>query len=99
MLKLVDSAQVESQNFLRENSASVYIHKVEGRIAEERERASHYLDEETKEAIVHVVEDELIRKHMQTIVEVCLFPFHDPHFRLRVFPFMHKLLDVFHLGL
>ncbi|CAG0907401.1 unnamed protein product, partial [Darwinula stevensoni] len=65
----IDFYRVESQNFLRENSASVYIHKVEGRIAEERERASHYLDEDTKEAIVHVVEDELIRKHMQTIVE------------------------------
>ncbi|CAG0901378.1 unnamed protein product [Darwinula stevensoni] len=66
----IDFYRVESQNFLRENSASVYIHKVEGRIAEERERASHYLDEDTKEAIVHVVEDELIRKHMQTIVEM-----------------------------
>lgn len=62
--------QVESQKFLAENSASVYIKRVEARINEESERAKHYLDESTEPRIVEVVEEELIKKHMKTIVEV-----------------------------
>ncbi|XP_057368475.1 cullin-3-A-like [Daphnia carinata] len=60
----------ESQRFLGENSASVYIKKVEARINEESERAKHYLDESTEQRIVAVVEEELIQKHMKTIVEM-----------------------------
>lgn len=63
---------MESQKFLEENSASVYINKVEQRINEEAERAKHYLDESTEDLIVKVVEEELISKHMKTIVEVHL---------------------------
>lgn len=62
---------MESQKFLAENSASVYIKKVEARICEESERAKHYLDESTEPRIVEVVEEELIKIHMKTIVEVC----------------------------
>lgn len=62
--------KMESQKFLAENSASVYIKKVEARINEEAERAKHYLDDSTEEYIVEVVETELIKKHMKTIVEV-----------------------------
>ncbi|KAG8330378.1 Cullin-3 [Homalodisca vitripennis] len=62
--------RMESQKFLAENSASVYIKKVEARINEEAERAKHYLDESTESRIVEVVEDELIKKHMKTIVEL-----------------------------
>ncbi|KAF5287723.1 hypothetical protein FQA39_LY15743 [Lamprigera yunnana] len=62
--------KVESQKFLAENSASVYIKKVEARINEESERAKHYLDESTESRIVEVVEEELIKKHMKTIVEM-----------------------------
>ncbi|CAG0912766.1 unnamed protein product [Notodromas monacha] len=65
-----DTLALESQKFLAENSASVYIRKVEGRILEEAERAKHYLDESTEVQIVRVVEDELIKKHMKTIVEM-----------------------------
>lgn len=61
---------MESQKFLAENSASVYIKKVEARINEEAERAKHYLDESTETRIVEVVEEELIKKHMKTIVEM-----------------------------
>ena len=46
--------QMESQKFLAENSASVYIKKVEQRINEEAERATHYLDKSTEERIVKV---------------------------------------------
>ena len=45
---------MESQNFLAENSASVYIRKVEARINEEAERAVHYLDKSTEDPIVKV---------------------------------------------
>ncbi|KAG0712271.1 Cullin-3 [Chionoecetes opilio] len=62
--------RMESQKFLAENSASVYIKRVEARISEEAERAKHYLDESTERRIVEVVEEELIKKHMKTIVEM-----------------------------
>jgi len=61
---------LESELFLAENSASVYIWKVEARINEERERSRHCLDSSSEAAIVKVVEDELISKHMKTIVEM-----------------------------
>ncbi|KAL9963581.1 hypothetical protein ACROYT_G027104 [Oculina patagonica] len=62
--------KLEGQKFLAENSASVYIQKVEARINEESERAKHYLDPTTEDPIVKVVEEELIRKHMKTVVEM-----------------------------
>ncbi|KAF2359059.1 Cullin N-terminal [Trinorchestia longiramus] len=62
--------KMESQKFLAENSASVYIKRVELRIQEEADRAKHYLDENTEKRIVEVVEEELIKKHMKTIVEM-----------------------------
>ncbi|XP_069367318.1 cullin-3-B-like [Paralichthys olivaceus] len=62
--------QMESQKVLAENSASVYIKKVEARINEEIERVMHCLDKSTEEPIVKVVERELISKHMKTIVEM-----------------------------
>lgn len=62
--------RMESQKFLAENSASVYIKKVEARINEEAERATHYLDQSTEEPIVKVLEEELISKHMKTIIEM-----------------------------
>ena len=61
---------MESQKFLAENSASVYIKKVEARIHEEGERATHYLDKTTEGPIINVLEEELVSKHMKTIVEV-----------------------------
>lgn len=66
----VSSVQMESQKFLAENCASVYIKKVEARINEEIERVMHCLDKSTEEPIVKVVERELISKHMKTIVEM-----------------------------
>jgi cullin 3 len=62
--------KVESEKFLRENSASVYIKKVEQRINDEAERAKHYLDPSTEKQIVAVIEEELIQKHLKTIVEM-----------------------------
>ncbi|CAF4735227.1 unnamed protein product, partial [Rotaria sp. Silwood1] len=62
--------RLESQKLLAENSASLYIRKVAARINEEAERAVHYLDKSTEERIVRVLEDELITKHIKTIVEM-----------------------------
>ncbi|XP_028415376.1 cullin-3-A-like [Dendronephthya gigantea] len=62
--------RVEGQKFLTENSASVYIEKVEKRLNEESERAKHYLDPSTEKPITEVLEDELIAKHMKTVVEM-----------------------------
>ena len=61
--------KVESQNFLAENSASVYIHKVEQRIGEERERALHYLDKGTEARIVDVSSLEFIKDVVRKNVE------------------------------
>lgn len=65
-----DFYRMESEKFLADNSASVYIWKVDARIKEERERAKHCLDTVTEDGIVTVVERELISKHMKTIVEM-----------------------------
>ncbi|XP_050527611.1 cullin-3 [Daktulosphaira vitifoliae] len=62
--------KLESQKFLDENSASIYIRKVESRIIEEADRAKHYLDESTESRIVEVIEQELIKRNMKTIVEM-----------------------------
>ncbi|XP_063228534.1 cullin-3 [Bacillus rossius redtenbacheri] len=70
LLQSAEFYKMESQKFLAENSASMYIKKVEARIEEEAERAKHYMDESTEPRIVEVVEEELIRKHMTTIVEM-----------------------------
>nr|CAG4638271.1 EOG090X01NX [Cyclestheria hislopi] len=70
LIQSADFYKLESQKFLAENSASVYIKKVEARIIEEGDRAKHYLDESTESRIVEVVEEELIKKHMKTIVEM-----------------------------
>lgn len=60
--------QQESQKFLAENSASLYVRKVEERLEEEANRARHYLDPSTEPKIVAALEAELIAKQMQTIV-------------------------------
>ncbi len=55
---------------MEENSAEVYIKKVEQRINKEAERAKHYLDNSTELQIVAVLIEELISKHIKTIVEM-----------------------------
>ncbi|XP_045770693.1 cullin-3-B isoform X1 [Maniola jurtina] len=70
LLQSAEFYRMESQKFLAENSAAVYIARVEARISEEAERARHYLDESTEPRIVAVLEHELIERHMKTIVEM-----------------------------
>ncbi|VDN05739.1 unnamed protein product [Thelazia callipaeda] len=62
--------RAESQNFLLENSASVYVKKVEECLMEESNRAKMYLDKGTEQKILEVLDEELINRHMMTIVEM-----------------------------
>jgi len=62
--------KVESQKLIAENSASAYINKCEQIFEEETERARHYLDPLTETSVVQVLEEELVQKHMTTIVEM-----------------------------
>ncbi|CAK5064065.1 unnamed protein product [Meloidogyne enterolobii] len=59
-----------SQKFLAENSACVYIHKVNECLVEEVQRAERYLDKITEAKVIEVLNDELIAKNMVTIVEM-----------------------------
>ncbi|KAM8839512.1 LOW QUALITY PROTEIN: cullin-3-B-like [Synchiropus picturatus] len=70
LVKSEEFYQVESQSLLPECSAIIYIKKVETRIQEEIDRVTHCLDQMTEEVIVKVVENEMIYKHMKTIVEM-----------------------------
>ncbi|RNA24751.1 cullin-3 isoform X1 [Brachionus plicatilis] len=93
--------RLESQNFLAENSASVYIRKCDERIREESERANHYLDKSTESRIVKVLETQLITAHMKTIVDmensgVYHMLKHDKHQDLNC---MYKLLSRVEHGL
>ncbi|CAI4229827.1 unnamed protein product [Auanema sp. JU1783] len=59
-----------SQKFLSENSASVYVQKVEECIEDEAARAKRYLDPSTEAKILDVLDEELISKHMQRIADM-----------------------------
>lgn len=58
------------QKFLAENSASVFVRKVNDCLNEEKERADRYLDPTTEVKIMGVLHDELIVAHMQTVVDM-----------------------------
>ncbi|KAJ8954401.1 hypothetical protein NQ318_011075 [Aromia moschata] len=60
----------QSAEFYKRTVHLYILKKVEARINEESDRAKHYLDESTESRIVEVVEEELIKKHMKTIVEM-----------------------------
>ncbi|KAK0404401.1 hypothetical protein QR680_017439 [Steinernema hermaphroditum] len=62
--------QNESQRFLADNSASVYLRKVEECLAEESQRAKMYLAANTEAKILGVLDTELIMKHMDTIIDM-----------------------------
>ncbi|GMT32261.1 hypothetical protein PFISCL1PPCAC_23558, partial [Pristionchus fissidentatus] len=59
-----------SQKFLAENCASVYVKKVENCLSEETDRAMRYLDKDTKNKLLQVLENVLITQHMQTVVDM-----------------------------
>lgn len=61
---------MESRKCLAEKSADKYLKKVEDRLSEEEERVLRCLDISTGERIIQVVEQEMIIKHMKTIMEM-----------------------------
>jgi cullin 3 len=58
------------QKFLAENSASVFVRKVNECLNDEKERADRYLDGTTEKKIMEVLHQELIIAHMQTVVDM-----------------------------
>lgn len=58
------------QKFLAENSASVFVRKVNDCLHEEKERSDRYLDNVTEAKIMNVLQQELIVSHMQTVVDM-----------------------------
>lgn len=66
-----DFYRSESEAFLAKNpSAILYINKVESRIEEEIARVYHYLNPTTEPKLVKVLEQELICRHIQTILRM-----------------------------
>ncbi|XP_020628565.1 cullin-3-like [Orbicella faveolata] len=62
--------KLKSEILLAESSASVFLQKVETTMREEAERARHLLDPSTEEDIVKIVVEELLYKHMKTVIEM-----------------------------
>uniref|UniRef100_A0A915CPN1 Cullin family profile domain-containing protein n=1 Tax=Ditylenchus dipsaci TaxID=166011 RepID=A0A915CPN1_9BILA len=59
-----------SQKFLTENSASVYVRKVNECLSEESQRAERYLDKVTEAKIINVLNEELVTKHLMSVVDM-----------------------------
>ncbi|KAI6192410.1 CULLIN-2 domain-containing protein [Aphelenchoides bicaudatus] len=59
-----------ADEFLKSNSAPIYVDKVNECLADEKRRADRYLDKITEDKILDVVKSELIEKHLETIVKM-----------------------------
>lgn len=62
---------MEYQKYKQENSAAVFLKMAGRRLQEEVERTKNFLHESTIVKISKVVEDALVKHHMQEIIEVC----------------------------
>ncbi|RZS00016.1 hypothetical protein BHM03_00029656 [Ensete ventricosum] len=60
----------ESQVLMERCHCGEYLQMVERRLREEKERASHYLDDSTEPKIISIVEEEMIAKHMRSLVHM-----------------------------
>eukprot|EP00753_Platysulcus_tardus_P005775 PLAT13692.1.p1 GENE.PLAT13692.1~~PLAT13692.1.p1 ORF type:complete len:740 (+),score=386.09 PLAT13692.1:52-2271(+) len=60
----------ESQLFLDSNACPDYLLKAEARIDEEAQRVRHYLDDSTESKLREIVDNELVRVHAKTLVEM-----------------------------
>ncbi|CDW52179.1 cullin 3 [Trichuris trichiura] len=70
LLRSAEFFQRESNAYLSEENASVYIRKVNQRIIEESYFAKHYMDSKTECKVISVLEAEMISKHMNAVVEM-----------------------------
>ncbi|CAG8500314.1 7437_t:CDS:10 [Cetraspora pellucida] len=62
--------RVEGQMLVGECDAPEYMKKVEKRLNEEEQRVRHYLSPTTEPKIRNIVEEELISKHLKTVIEM-----------------------------
>ncbi|KAK3829359.1 MAG: Cullin [Benniella sp.] len=62
--------RVESDDLVRRFDPPEYMRKVENRLDEEHERCSYYLTEKTEPKIREIVEQEMIAKHLKTVMEM-----------------------------
>lgn len=62
--------RVEGQMLVGECDAPEYMKKVEKRLIEEEQRVRHYLSPSTEPKIRSIVEEELISKHLKTVIEM-----------------------------
>ncbi|KAJ7970970.1 Cullin [Quillaja saponaria] len=65
-----DFYHLESQQFIESCDCGDYLKKAEGRLNEEMERVSHYLDARSEAKITNVVEKEMIENHMHILVHM-----------------------------
>ncbi|KAF9937420.1 Cullin-3 [Modicella reniformis] len=62
--------KVESDDLVRRFDPPEYMRKVEDRLKEEHERCTFYLTEKTEPKIREIVEQEMIAKHLKTVMEM-----------------------------
>ena len=60
----------ESAKWIEEDSCPDYMKKAEKRLQEEHERAVAYLDKNTEQKLIRVVETELIANHQKSLLEM-----------------------------
>ena len=60
----------ESAKWIQEDSCPDYMKKAEKRLEEETERAVAYLDKNTEQKLIRVVETELIANHQKSLLEM-----------------------------
>ncbi|OLL22620.1 Cullin-3 [Neolecta irregularis DAH-3] len=61
---------IEAATLIAEYSASAYLQHVERRLREEKQRTQHYITATSEPKIRAIVEQQLIGRHMQTIMEM-----------------------------
>ncbi|CAG8512957.1 3575_t:CDS:10 [Acaulospora morrowiae] len=62
--------RVEGQMLVSDCDAPEYMKKVEKRLNEEEQRVRHYLSQTTEQKIRNIVEEELISKHLKTVIDM-----------------------------
>ncbi|KAF9920567.1 Cullin-3 [Linnemannia zychae] len=62
--------RIESDDLVQRFDPPEYLRKVENRLDEEQLRCSHYLTEKTEPKIRLIVEQEMIAKHLRTVMEM-----------------------------
>jgi Cullin family len=61
---------MEYQKYKQENSAAIFLQMAQKRLKEEIDRTKNFLHESSIPKITQVVEDTLVKNHMQEIIEV-----------------------------